>query len=108
MAEELEKTNEVQEGPWIAGPWTSDFVQEDNEFLVVAPDGLKRPWNVATIHGFCGMDNREKANTKLICAAPDMAQAMIKFCRRVEAGEVQSVNTYNEFKAILAEAGYEL
>lgn len=51
------------------------------------------------------------------CAIPDMLQhfdvqrnrinlledALRKFCRRVEAGEIKSVNTYKEFKAILGE-----
>lgn len=45
-----------------------------------------------------------EANAKLIAAAPDMFAAMQEFVERVDKGEVRSTYTYNQFKAIIAEA----
>lgn len=42
-----------------------------------------------------------EANARLICAAPEMFEAMQWFCERVEKGEVRSIRTYHRFKSIL-------
>lgn len=40
----------------------------------------------------------------LISKAPDMLEAMIEFCQRVDKGEIKSTYTYHKFKKLIAEA----
>ncbi len=80
----------------IAANWRHEpGADEDLAFSIVAPyrDGLP---GVATLGGFS-----YKPHARLAAAAPRMAEAMDRFCDRVEAGEVRSRRTYAEFCGIL-------
>lgn len=41
------------------------------------------------------------ANIALICAAPDLYAACVEFCRKVEAGEARSTNSYAKMAAAI-------
>lgn len=43
-------------------------------------------------------------DARIIAAAPEMIEALIWFCRRVEKGEVRSRKTYGKYKAIIEKA----
>lgn len=44
---------------------------------------------------------RNLANAKLIAAAPDLYAACVEFCRKVEAGEARSTESYKQMKAAI-------
>lgn len=90
------------------GPWTTTF--EDDE---------KYDQPIVTIHGgetqnfatvWSGRDIGDEidectlADALLISKAPEMLEAMIEFCKRVDKGEISSTYTYKKFKRIISEA----
>lgn len=52
-------------------------------------------------------DSQLDTVTKHFNTANRAYEAMANFCRRVENWEIRSKTTYNQFKEILAEAGYD-
>ena len=111
---EIERDNEMAskftKGPWVAGwgdgltgPRMANMTGWDALFPVHVMDGEYGTPVVA----LSMKDTSHIANANLIAAAPDMYEAMSEFVRRVDAGEVRSIKTYNSFKAILAKADGE-
>jgi hypothetical protein len=51
-------------------------------------------------------DTKEEAeaNAKLIAAAPELLEACIEFCRKVECGEARSTRSYNQMQAAIKKA----
>ena len=47
---------------------------------------------------------RGKENAQLVSAAPDLLDAAIEFCRKVESGEAKSSKSYAAFKSAIAKA----
>jgi 3,4-dihydroxy-2-butanone 4-phosphate synthase len=78
-------TSKHTPGPWLYG---SHAIQAQSGEMVARTDTAMRV-----------------QDARLIAAAPEMAEAMLTFVARVDAGEVRSKRTYAAFKAILAKAG---
>ena len=106
------------ETKWTKGPWLISTPTQGYEVCTMhglppqpSEDGRGQTWvhirpESLTRNGeWHWPDEQEQlANAHLIAAAPDMADAMAEFCRRVEAGEIRSKKTYAQFQAILAKA----
>ena len=60
--------------------------------------GLPAEWNAAE------MNARAIADEVLRSAAPDLLDAAIEFCRKVESGEAKSSKSYAAFKSAIAKA----
>ena len=48
--------------------------------------------------------DEDSPDTNLIAAAPDLLDAAIEFCRKVESGEARSSKSYAAFKSAIAKA----
>ena len=48
--------------------------------------------------------DEDSPDAKLIAAAPDLLDAAIEFCRKVESGEAKSSKSYAAFKSAIAKA----
>lgn len=89
--------------PWTPGPWVASehpdhnisITAADAAFVAEVPRWVSATWG-----------NRH-ANARLIAVAPELAEAAIEFCRKVEAGEARSTKSYAAFKAALRKAGCE-
>ena len=47
---------------------------------------------------------KEQALARMITVAPDLLNAAIEFCRKVETGEAKSTKSYAAFKAAITKA----
>ena len=93
--------------PWTPGPWyiaALDDQEEATEFDILAPDGEEEPWHIAKTYG--NIDG-EKANARLIAAAPEMAEALanmveiVDFVERRYGGRINPP-TVDNARALLA------
>lgn len=94
----------TSKGPWEVSR-TFNRATEQNAVVVLGNGGL-----VVAYFGFLSRkedtdtDRLRLSNAKLASKAPEMLEAMIEFCDRVDRGEVRSKKTYAKFKAIIKEA----
>lgn len=87
------------------GPWKiKGYAGEHDEDGALIAAGDK---NICSTSGGLRENSSPKewgeyyANANLIAIAPDMLEAMIEFCDRVDRGEVKSTKTYNKFKELI-------
>ncbi len=89
-------------GPWQAchdGKCKCGYVFGDGGRVFVAKaigrgDGVD-PWPIEEI---------QRANARLIAAAPELLEACEEFVRKCECGEAKSKHSYKQMKAALAKA----
>lgn len=81
----------------IPGPWTVVWNEATNRATIKKESDKRSVCSITP-------NNWDDANAKLIAAAPEMLEAMLEFCNRVEKGEVRSTYTYTKFKAIIKAA----
>jgi len=96
------------EKKFTPGPWTIS-PHAFNEIRASANSGI--PFLVATANFSVSGSGRvvgdldvAQANATLISCAPEMFEAMEKFCNQVKSEEFNLVETYDEFMELLTKA----
>ncbi len=79
--------------PW----WIHEY--KDDEGRTVVLTGECADMGIITIEGYD--EEMEKANAKLIAAAPDLYEACKEFVRKCENGQAKSVRSYAQMKAAI-------
>ena len=88
------------------GPWAifvpKSLSNDDMVYGIDTNNGIKSESVVLFDGGIL-----KKEDARLIAAAPDLLDAAIEFCRKVESGEAKSSKSYAAFKSAIAKATYK-
>ena len=81
-------------------PWSLDE-KEPGELWI---SNVDRSYPVCMVTASGNVTERDKADARLIAAAPDLLAACQEFVRKVECGEAKSTRSYEQMKAAISRA----